>query len=126
MSVQVRLTDGALGKVREVEAVRGSGARIIFDGIVRPMEDGVEIAGLDYEAYRPMAEQQLERIGNELIEKHGLLSMDIEHSFGFVPNYACSFRLIIDSKHRKEGLQAMDEFIDLLKEDVPLWKRAHH
>ena len=97
MSVQVRLTDGALGKALEGEAIRGSGARIIFDGIVRPMEDGVEIAGLHYEAYRPMAERQLERIGNELVEKHGLLSMDIEHSFGFVPNYACSFRLIVDS-----------------------------
>lgn len=123
MSVQVRLTEGALGKLAEMPTTKGSGARIIFDGIVRPSEDGCEIAGLDYEAYRPMAEQQLERIGKELIEKHGLLSMDIEHSIGHVPNFECSFRLIIDSKHRKEGLHAMDEFIDLLKQDVPIWKQ---
>ena len=124
MSVQVRLTDGALGKMEELPAVQGSGARIVFDGIVRPSEDGNEIAGLDYEAYRPMAEQQLERIGKQLVEKHGLLAMDIEHSFGHVPNFMRSFRLVIDSKHRKEGLKAMDEFIDLLKQDVPIWKRV--
>lgn len=124
MSVQVRLTDGALDDATQTRVVKGSGAKIVFDGIVRPKEDGAEIKGLDYEAYRPMAEQQLERIGKELLEKHGLLAMDIEHSVGFVPNFECSFRLIIDSKHRKEGLRAMDEFIDLLKQDVPLWKRA--
>ena len=124
MSVHVRLTQGPLADATQTRVVNGSGAKIVFDGIVRPMEDEAEIVGLDYEAYRPMAEEQLERIGIQLLEKHGLLAMDIEHSVGFVPNYACSFRLIVDSKHRKEGLRAMDEFIDLLKQDVPLWKRA--
>ncbi len=124
MSVQVRLSNGALSKVADMPTTQGAGARIVFDGIVRPVEDGAKIEGLDYEAYRPMAEQQLAIIGNDLVEKHGLLSMDIEHSYGFVPNFACSFRLVIDSKHRKEGLKAMDEFIDRLKVDVPIWKRA--
>lgn len=124
MSVQVRLTDGPLSEMVDMPTTHGSGARIVFDGIVRPMEDGATIEGLDYEAYRPMAEQQLAIIGNDLVEKHGLLMMDIEHSYGFVPNFACSFRLVIDSKHRKEGLKAMDEFIDRLKVDVPIWKRA--
>ena len=124
MSVQVRLTDGPLSEMVDMPTTQGSGARIVFDGIVRPVEDGAKIKGLDYEAYRPMAEQQLAIIGNDLVEKHGLLRMDIEHSYGFVPNYACSFRLVIDSRHRKEGLKAMDEFIDRLKVDVPIWKRA--
>jgi len=124
MSAQVRLTDGALSEMADMPTTQGAGARIVFDGIVRPVEDGAKIDGLDYEAYRPMAEQQLAIIGNDLVEKHGLLSMDIEHSYGFVPNFACSFRLVIDSKHRKEGLKAMDEFIDRLKVDVPIWKRA--
>ena len=97
---------------------------MVFDGVVRPTENGLDISGLEYEAYRPMAEQQLEIIGKDLVTKHGLISMDIEHSVGFVPNFACSFRLVIGSKHRKEGLQAMDEFIDQLKQDVPIWKRA--
>ena len=124
MQVYVRLTDGPLANQAMQPSVPGSGARVVFDGIVRPIEEGKEISGLDYEAYRPMAEEQLERIGCELVKKHGLLALDVEHSVGFVPNYACSFRLIIDSVHRKEGLVAMGEFIDQLKQVVPIWKSA--
>ncbi len=122
--VRVRLTDGALGEMASVPFTPRCGARIVFDGVVRPEEDGQAITGLEYEAYRPMAEQQLERIGKELVEHYGLLSMDIEHSTGFVPNFACSFRLVIESVHRKEGLEAMDAFIDQLKQDVPIWKHT--
>ncbi len=124
MAVRVRLTDGALGGMVRAPFTPGCGARIMFDGVVRPEEDGQGITGLEYEAYRPMAEQQLERIGQELVEQHGLISMNIEHSIGFVPNFACSFRLVIESAHRKEGLRAMDAFIDRLKQDVPIWKCA--
>jgi len=124
MTVRVQLTDGPLPPITNPSYTEGSGAWIAFDGIVRPTEDGQHIVGLEYEAYRPMAEQQLEIIGHDLHEKHGLISMDIEHSFGFVPNFECSFRLIIESEHRKEGLVAMDEFIDRLKQDVPIWKRV--
>ena len=124
MSVQVRITTGELAPYSHNEYVSGCGAKFVFDGVVRPSEDGVAIEGLEYEAYRPMAEQQLEDIGRQVLEKHGLIAIDIEHSVGWVPNFACSFRLVIDSKHRKEGLSAMDEFIDCLKQDVPIWKQA--
>ncbi len=124
MNVHTRLTQGPLTALARTPYIQGSGARAIFDGVVRPTEGGADIQGLHYEAYRPMAEQQLEIIGLELHERHGLIAMDIEHSVGFVPNFECSFRLVIDSKHRREGLLAMDEFIDRLKQDVPIWKSA--
>ncbi len=124
MAVHVRLTEGPLAARSASTYTPGCGARIVFDGVVRPDEGGQAITGLDYEAYRPMADQQLERIGQELVDQHGLISMDIEHSVGFVPNFACSFRLVIESVHRKEGLEAMDAFIDRLKQDVPIWKRT--
>jgi len=124
MNVHTRLTQGPLTDLTDSPYTQGSGARIVFDGVVRPTEDGAEIQGLHYEAYRPMAEQQLEIIGLELLKRYGLIAMDIEHSVGFVPNHECSFRLVINSIHRKEGLLAMDEFINQLKQDVPIWKSA--
>lgn len=124
MGVTVRLTEGALDEWAVNAPTSGAGARLVFEGIVRPQEDGEAIKGLEYEAYRPMAEQQLASIGIQLVEAHGLIGMDIEHSTGFVPNFGCSFRLIVESAHRKEGLAAMDAFIDRLKTDVPIWKRA--
>ena len=100
----------------------GTGAAVCFEGIVRPMEAGVAIAGLDYEVYDPMATQQLETLATELIASHGLLGVKVEHSRGHLPVGACSFRLRIFAAHRKEALAAMDEFIDRMKRDVPIWK----
>ncbi len=100
----------------------GTGAAVCFEGIVRPMEAGTAITGLDYEVYDPMATQQIEALATELITTHGLLGVEVEHSRGHVPAGACSFRLRIFAAHRKEALAAMDEFIDRMKRDVPIWK----
>lgn len=106
----------------------GVGARIEFEGVVREGEPrdgdaGAKIVALEYEAYEPMAQRMIERIGDELIEKHGLIGIEVAHSKGRVEVGACSFRLVVFAKHRKEGLKAMDEFIDRLKRDVPIWKK---
>lgn len=98
------------------------GAQIAFDGIVRAREGVALIDALTYQVYEPMATRQLERLGQELCEKHGLLAMQVWHSRGRVPVGACSFRLVVQSEHRAEGLAAMSEFIDRMKRDVPIWK----
>jgi molybdopterin synthase catalytic subunit len=41
-----------------------------------------------------------------------------------VPVGACSLRLLVAAAHRKPALKAMDEFIDALKRDIPIWKEA--
>jgi molybdopterin synthase catalytic subunit len=64
----------------------------------------------------------LEKIGRELFERHKLLGINIEHSRGRVAVGAISYRLRIASRHRKEGIAALDEFTDRLKKDVPIWK----
>ena len=61
--------DGELAPYTQGEYVSGCGAKIVFDGIVRPSENGEAIEGLEYQAYRPMAEEQLEIIGRELLEE---------------------------------------------------------
>ena len=81
------------------------------------------IEALDYQTYEPMAQSMIAQIGNELIAKHGLFGMFVIHSRGRVRVGECSFRLTIAARHRKEALKAMDEFIDRLKQDVPIWKK---
>jgi molybdopterin synthase catalytic subunit len=104
--------------------IAGAGAIIRFSGLVRPTEAGRPIEGLQYEAYRPMAERQIESIARTLIEAHGLLAMRIAHSVGWVPVGECSFRLDVAATHRQEAMLAMGEFINRLKQDVPIWKQA--
>ncbi|MFI5380287.1 MAG: molybdenum cofactor biosynthesis protein MoaE [Tepidisphaerales bacterium] len=121
MVIEVDIRDGPLAAGRPL-ACDGAGAILLFEGIVRPAEEGKPIAGLDYEAYEPMAQSVLAQIAQELSQKHQLLGLRVEHSRGRVPVGRCSFRLQIASRHRKEGIAAMDEFIDRLKQDVPIWK----
>ena len=47
--------------------IAGAGAVIDFWGIVRPIEDGREIDGIDYDAHREMAEHQLKRIAEQAV-----------------------------------------------------------
>ncbi len=122
MSTEITIQNGPLEKA-EPWSVQGAGAVLCFEGIIRPFEAGQPIAGLTYETYDPMTEQELKRLAEEAIERFGLLALKVEHSRGMVLNFACSFRLRVASAHRKEALAAMDWFIDRMKQQVPIWKR---
>jgi molybdopterin synthase catalytic subunit len=124
MIVRTSITEGPLPTAAPAnEPVEGGGALLVFDGIVRLIEDGKPLSALLYEAYQPMASRQLERLARDIAEAHGLLLIDARHSTGRVPTGAVSFRLTIGARHRKEALAAMDDFIDRLKRDVPIWKK---
>lgn len=119
--VDVVLHPGPLGAAADWRS-DGAGAVVVFEGIVRPTEDGRALDGLDYEQYDPMTRAALDSLGRDLIGEHRLLGLRVEHSVGHVPNHAVSFRLYIASAHRKPALTAMDTFIDRMKAEVPLWK----
>jgi molybdopterin synthase catalytic subunit len=122
MSVEVQLIDGPLAAQAAAWRPAGAGAVLCFEGIVRPAEADRAIVALDYQVYEPMASKLLGRIGEELVGRHGLLALRVEHSRGRIAVGECSLRLQIASRHREEGLAAMAEFIDRLKRDVPIWK----
>lgn len=120
----VRISSGPLPPLASPWRCPGAGAVILFEGIVRPTEGQNTISALRYEVYRPMADRQLERLALELVEKHGLRGIFVEHSEGIVPVDACSFRLQVASVHRAAALQAVEEFVDRMKQQVPIWKTA--
>ncbi|TWT98181.1 Molybdopterin synthase catalytic subunit [Botrimarina colliarenosi] len=119
--VEVHLVDGALAPKATPPPV-GAGAWLVFEGIVRPSEEGRPLAALDYEAYEPMTSRELRRLAEATRVEHGLLSIVVEHSVGRVAAGEVSFRLAIGSKHRAEGIRAAETFIDRMKKTVPLWK----
>ena len=124
--ISVQLVEGALpvGEAFAPRGVGGAGALLVFEGVVRPFEDESPITALDYEAYQPMAEMQLQRLAEDVAEIHDLIALHAVHSTGRVEAGACSFRLHVAAAHRGEALAAMSEFIDRMKRDVPIWKSA--
>ena len=127
MSATVRIVDGAIGDPAPVLSPAAQfGAAIVFDGVVRSDEGGRTIRALAYEVYEPMASNVLAELGREMLAKHGLVAIMVEHSRGEVLVGQRSFRLTVHALHRAEALAAVGEFIDRMKRDVPIWKTALH
>jgi molybdopterin synthase catalytic subunit len=103
--------------------VAGAGAVIDFWGVVRPMEDGRELEGINYEAHREMAEHQLKRIAERAAERFELKRVIIHHRTGFIAVGEASLFLRVASPHRSEGFQASQWIVDELKKKVPIWKQ---
>jgi len=100
-----------------------AGAVVQFEGVVRPTEDGQSLVSIQYEAYRPMADNMLSDLARQVLEEYGLTTITVEHSTGTVRVGERSFRLMIAAPHRAPALTAMASFIDRMKQNVPIWKR---
>ena len=119
---EVLLTEARL-KTPQYEVGVGAGAVVDFWGIVRGSEDGREIDGIEYEAYREMAEHQLSRIVQQTNKKFALEIIVIHHRIGFIAVGESSLFVRVASQHRAEAFRAGQWVVDELKRKVPIWKR---
>ena len=100
------------------------GAELIFNGRVRNMEQGKEIIALEYEQYEGMAEVELKKTAERTCKKFPITDLFCLHRIGVIDVGEISLHVVIWSKHRREGLEAMNWFISELKKHVPIWKWA--
>ena len=119
---EVLLTEAPLDAPAQNHDV-DSGAIVDFCGVVRKLEDGLEIAGIEYEVHGEMAEHQLRQIAEEAVKKLGLRLVMIRHRIGFIAAGEPSLFLRVASAHRGEGFRASQWIVDELKKKVPIWKR---
>ena len=100
------------------------GAELVFNGRVRNKERGKEIIALEYEQYEGMAELELKEIAQRTCKKFPIKDLFCRHRIGIINVGEISLHVVIWSKHRREGLEAMNWFISELKKHVPIWKWA--
>jgi molybdopterin synthase catalytic subunit len=103
-TVHARVTGEALSLDALAERVvrPSAGAIVTFQGTTRDVER------LDYEAYREMAEQRIEAIVGNAIERHRLEAAAAEHRVGTVPRGEASVIVAVSAAHRAEA---------------PIWKK---
>jgi molybdopterin synthase catalytic subunit len=113
------VTEEALSAEKLSRWVRdpGAGAIVTFQGVTR------EVASLDYEAYREMAEERIEAILVECVERHGLLAAAAGHRVGRVPRGEPGVVVAVAAGHREEAFSGAREAIDRIKAEAPIWKR---
>ncbi|MCX7867363.1 molybdopterin synthase catalytic subunit [Limisphaera sp. VF-2] len=123
MITQVTLTTQRLEELPGPPATAGPvGAQVEFLGIVRSEENGRPIAALEYEAYQPMAECEIERLLNELGSAHPCHTVQVLHRLGIVPVGEAAIIVRVLAAHRQEAFSLLARFMDRLKQDVPIWK----
>lgn len=120
----VLLTEERLEPQTAVDAILTDrdGAYVLFVGVVRDHARGRSVTGLEYQAYVPMAERQLQKLVDTVRERWGL-ACAIQHRFGYLAVGEASVVICVASSHRGEAFDACRWVIDTLKQDVPIWKK---
>lgn len=101
----------------------GAGAIVTFVGTTRDNTAGRSVLFLDYEAYRPMADEQLARVADEMRHRWDLRGVAIHHRLGRLEIGEASLVVAASSPHRKDAFEACHFSIDRIKQIVPIWKK---
>ena len=121
----IAITHDELDVQQVVSHVRhpGAGAIATFVGTTRDNTAGRRVLRLDYEAYRPMADNQIQRVADEMRERWDLTGVAIYHRLGSLEIGEASLVVAVSSAHRKEAFEACQYSIDRIKQIVPIWKK---
>ncbi|XP_047618746.1 molybdopterin synthase catalytic subunit isoform X1 [Phacochoerus africanus] len=99
------------------------GAVSLFVGTTRNNFEGKKVISLEYEAYLPMAENEVRKICSDIRQKWPVRHIAVFHRLGLVPVSEASIIIAVSSAHRAASLEAVSYAIDNLKAKVPIWKK---
>jgi molybdopterin synthase catalytic subunit len=124
MWIDIALTQEPIARPQSWSVPFGpeTGSLVEFYGIVRETEDAGKISSLRYEAYTSMADKIMREKIAGLEQKHPCQAIRVVHRLGQVPQGESAIYVGIQSRHRREGFLFLQEFMDELKKDVPIWK----
>jgi molybdopterin synthase catalytic subunit len=119
------LTDSAIDTAQLVRsAMRSSdGACIVFEGVVRDHHEGHVVSSIFYDAYRPMAEKEIEKVLTGVRGEFPHVAIAVAHRLGELRVGDVSISIVCTSPHRAEAYAASRAVIDRIKETVPIWKK---
>jgi molybdopterin synthase catalytic subunit len=108
------------------EVLSSEGALCLFLGIVRDENAGRGTVEILYEAYGPMAEEELARIAAEISREWPESRLRVRHRIGTVRVGEASVAIAATAPHRADAFAACRAAIDRIKTRVPIWKKEFH
>lgn len=118
--IETAVIDTAALEAQVADAANG--AICTFVGQVRRNSRGREVAYLEYNAYVPLAQKQMQRLAEEA-EMRWNCQVVMQHRIGRLELGEASIVICVGSPHRAAAFEACRWCIDTLKETVPIWKR---
>ena len=101
--IAIQKEDIDIGKLIAGAKKQGTGAIVVFDGIVR--DD--DIREMELEAYGEVAVPELEKIASEAKETYNLLSVDIIHRIGRLAIGENILVIVVGAGHRSGGVRRL-------------------
>ena len=101
MKIEIQITPQAIepGSGRTKDFAGMAGAIAEFAGVVRDEENGERIAAIEYEAFSPMAENEMRRILTSLAERFPCLGAHVIHRVGIIPSGETAILMVILARH---------------------------
>lgn len=109
--------------VRAAVEAASSGAVVTFCGVVRDHDGGREVRALDYKGH-PEAERFLADCVRRIADETGL-AVAAAHRVGELQIGDVALFAAASAPHRAEAFDACERLVELIKQQVPIWKRQH-
>ncbi|WP_139416558.1 molybdenum cofactor biosynthesis protein MoaE [Agromyces laixinhei] len=109
--------------VRAAVEAETSGAVVMFHGVVRNHDGGREVLALDYRAH-PDAERFLAECVRRIADETGV-AVAAAHRTGELRIGDVALAAAASAAHRAAAFDACQRLVDLIKQQVPIWKRQH-
>lgn len=119
------LTDSPIdsGALRRQVMRDSDGACVIFEGVVRNHHEGKRVESIFYDAYRPMAEKEIEKVIRGVEHDFPGVAVAVLHRLGQLGIGDISITIACAAAHRADAYAASRAVIDRVKETVPIWKK---
>lgn len=122
------VTDGELSVAAAAGAVAHpeAGGTAVFVGTVRDHHDGAAVDAITYEAWEERAARVLDEVTRAVADEFpGVRAVHVAHRIGYLAVGDASVVCAASAPHRREALEAVSRLIELVKEQVPIWKHEH-
>ena len=117
--IAIQHEDVDIGRLISEAKLPGTGAVVLFDGVVR--DD--DIREMELEAYEEVALKELKKIGGDAKKLHNLFHVDIIHRIGRLSVGENILIIVVSAGHRPEAYAGSRYIIEEIKKGVPIWKK---
>jgi molybdopterin synthase catalytic subunit len=117
--------ESLVAAVERAPGAERAGAVATFTGRVRAKDhpDDEPTEYLEFEKYEGVADRQLATIREELEARDGVQAVRLHHRTGVVQYGEDIVFVVVLASHREEAFRTVEDGIDRLKDEVPLFKK---